>query len=86
MVFATSGMSRSEEASVGGMVSSISVPAEDMTHTYVEGCMSGGSPWYVPSKDGALKILGSISMIGYALGLVLTRGRMLSMLEKGLVL
>ena len=60
----TSGMSGGEEASVERMVSLVSIPSEDMTHTCVEGCMSGGAPWYVPSKDGSLKILGAILMSG----------------------
>jgi hypothetical protein len=46
----------------GRMVSQMSVPLEDMTHTCVEGCMRGGAPWYAPNKDGSLKILGPISM------------------------
>jgi hypothetical protein len=29
---------------VGGMVSLISVPLEDTTHTCVEGCRRGGAP------------------------------------------
>jgi hypothetical protein len=49
---------------MGGMVSPFLVPLEDMTHTYDEGCMSGATPWYVPFKDGSLKILGGISMSG----------------------
>jgi hypothetical protein len=49
---------------VGGRVSPVSVPLDEMTHTCAEGCMSGGAPWYVPSKDGSLKILGPISMSG----------------------
>jgi hypothetical protein len=47
---------------VGGTVSPVSVPLEDMTHTFSEGYMSDGAPWYVPSKDGSLKILGPIFM------------------------
>jgi hypothetical protein len=49
---------------VGVMVSPILVPSEDMEHTCAEGCMSSGAPWYVPRKDGSLKILGPISMSG----------------------
>jgi hypothetical protein len=56
-----SGMSDSNEASVGGRISSVYVPLEEMTHTCAEGCMSEGAPWYVPSKDGSLKIPGPIS-------------------------
>jgi hypothetical protein len=69
---------------VGGMVSLVLVPLEDITHTCVEGCMRGGTPWYAPSKDGSLKILGAISMNGYVSELVRTRGKMLSMLEEWL--
>jgi hypothetical protein len=58
----TSGMSGNEEASVGGMVSPVYAPSEEMTHTCAEVCMSGGAPWYVPSKDGSFKIMGAISM------------------------
>jgi hypothetical protein len=43
-------------------VSSVSVPLEDMTHTCAEGCIRGGAPWYAPSKDMSLKILGPMSM------------------------
>jgi hypothetical protein len=57
---------------------------EDMTHTCVEGCMRGGAPWYAPSNYGSLKILGPISMSGYASELVHKRGKMLSMLEEWL--
>jgi hypothetical protein len=77
-------MSRGGEASVGGMVSSVSVPSEDTTHNCAKGCMRGGAPWYTPNKDGSLKILGPISMSGYASERVRTRGRMLSMLEEWL--
>ena len=59
-----SGKSDSKEASVGGRVSPVSVPLDEMTHTCAEGCMSGGAPWYVPSKDGSLKIMRPISMSG----------------------
>jgi hypothetical protein len=55
-----------------------------MTHTFAEGCMRGGAPWYAPSKDGSLKILRPISMSEYMLELVRTRGKMLSMLEEWL--
>jgi hypothetical protein len=47
-----------------GRVSPVYVPLDEMTHTFAEGCMRGGAPWYVPSKDGSLKILGPISMSG----------------------
>jgi hypothetical protein len=47
---------------VGEMVSLVSVPLEDMTHTCAEGCMIGGAPWYAPNKDGSLKSLGAMSM------------------------
>jgi hypothetical protein len=60
----TSGTSGSEEALVGGMVSPVFVPSEDMTHNCAKGCMSDGSQLYVPSKDGSSKILGGISMSG----------------------
>jgi hypothetical protein len=49
---------------VGGRVSSDVVSLVEMTHTYVEGWMRGGAPWYVPSKDSSLNILGPISMSG----------------------
>jgi hypothetical protein len=49
---------------VGGRLSSVVVLLEDMTHTCAEGWRSGGALWYVPSKDGSLKILGPISMSG----------------------
>jgi hypothetical protein len=51
-----------KEALVGGRVSSVVIPLVDTKHTCDEGWMSGGSPWYVPSKDGPLKIQGPISM------------------------
>jgi hypothetical protein len=73
-----------KEALVGGRVSSIVVPLVEMTHTCAKVWMSGGAPWYVPRKDGSLKILGPISMSGYASRLVWTKGRMLSMLDEGL--
>ena len=57
----TSGMSWIKEASVGGRVYLIVVPLEDTT-SWVEGWRSGGALWYVPRKEGDLKILGSISM------------------------
>jgi hypothetical protein len=60
----TSGTTDNKEASVGGRVSPVSVPLDEMTQNCVEGCMRGGAPWYVPIKDGSLKILGSISMSG----------------------
>jgi hypothetical protein len=60
----TSGTSGMKGASVGGRLSSVVVPLVETTHTYVEGWMRGGSLWYVPSKDGSLKILGPISMSG----------------------
>ena len=60
----TSGMSRMKEASMGGRLVSVVVLLEDMTHTCAEGWRSGGAPWYVPSKDGSLKIMGPISMSG----------------------
>ena len=69
---------------MGGMVSPGSVPLEDMTHTCAEGCMSDGAPWYAPSKDGSLKIMGAVSMSGYVSELVRTRSKMLSMLEEWL--
>jgi hypothetical protein len=53
-----------KEASVGGRLVSVVVLLEDKTHTCVEGWRSGGAPWYVPSKDGSLNILGAISMSG----------------------
>ena len=59
-----SGTSDSKEAFVGGRVSPVFAPLDEMTHTCAEGCMSGGAPWYVPSKDGSFKILGPISMRG----------------------
>jgi hypothetical protein len=74
----------SGEALEGGMSSPVLVPLEDMTHTCVEVCMRGGSPWYSPNKYGSLKILGPISMSGYASELVLIKGNMLSMLEEWL--
>jgi hypothetical protein len=60
----TSGTSGMKEASVGGGLSSVVVLLEDTTHTCAEGWRSGGALWYVPSKDGSLKILGPISMSG----------------------
>jgi hypothetical protein len=62
--FVTSGMSGMKEALVGGRVSSIIVPLVERTHICAEGWMSGGDMWYVPSKDGSLKILSPISMSG----------------------
>ena len=59
-----SGTSDSKEASVGGTISPVYVSFDEMTQTFAEGCMSGDSPWYVPRKDGSLKILGPISMSG----------------------
>ena len=64
MSSATSGTLDSNESSMGGRVSLVYVPLDEMTHTCVEECMSGGAPWYVPSKDGYLKILGPITMSG----------------------
>jgi hypothetical protein len=58
------GTSDSKEASVGGRVSPVSAPLDEMAQTYAEGCMSSGAPWYVSSKDGSLKILGPILMSG----------------------
>ena len=49
---------------MGGRVSPVSIPLDEMIQTCVEGCMSGGYPWYVPSKDGSLKIPGPILMSG----------------------
>jgi hypothetical protein len=83
-ISSTSGTSGSGEAFMGGMVSPVSVPLEDMTHTCVEGCMSSGAPWYAPKKYGSLKITRPISMSGYASKLVWTRGKMLSMLKEWL--
>jgi hypothetical protein len=60
----TSGTSGMKGASVGGRVSSVVIPLVETTHTCAKGWMSGGAPWYVPSKDGSLKILGPISMSG----------------------
>ena len=60
----TSGTSDSNEACVGGRVSPVSVPLDQMTHTCAEGCMNRGAPWYVPRKDGSLKIMGPIKMSG----------------------
>jgi hypothetical protein len=57
-------MSKIKEASVGGRVSLVVVSLVEKTHTCIEGWMSGGAPWYVPSKDGSLKILGPILMSG----------------------
>jgi hypothetical protein len=37
---------------VGGMVSPVSVPLEDMTHTCVEGCMSGVLHGMSPTRMG----------------------------------
>ena len=54
----------SKEASMGGRVSPVSILLDETIQTCAEGCMSGGAPWYVPSKDGSLKILGPISMSG----------------------
>jgi hypothetical protein len=49
---------------VGGRVSPMSVPLDEMTHNCIEGCMSDDAPWYVRSKDWSLKISGPISMSG----------------------
>ena len=76
----TSGMA---EASCGGLSYSWRVSLEETTHTWLGG-RSGGAPWYVPNKDGSLKIPGPISTSGYASWLVWMRGRMLSRLEYGL--
>jgi hypothetical protein len=53
-----------KEALVGGRLSSVFVVLVETVHTCAEGWMRGGAPWYVPSKDGSLKILGPISMSG----------------------
>jgi hypothetical protein len=60
----TSGTSRMKGALVGGRVSSFFVPLMEMTHTCAKGWMSSGAPWYVPSKDGSLRIMGPILMSG----------------------
>jgi hypothetical protein len=60
----TSGMSGMKEASVGGRVSLVVTLLVETTHTCAEGWMRGGHLWYVPSKDGSLKIPGPISMSG----------------------
>jgi hypothetical protein len=57
-------MSRMKEALVGGRLSLVVIPLVETTHTCAEGWMSGGALWYVPSKDGSLKIMGPISMSG----------------------
>jgi hypothetical protein len=41
----TSGMSNSNEAFVGGSVSPVYIPLDDMMHACAEVCMSGGFPW-----------------------------------------
>jgi hypothetical protein len=53
-----------KESLVGGRVSLVVVPLVEMTHTCDEGWMSSSASWYVPSKDGSLKILWPISMSG----------------------
>jgi hypothetical protein len=60
----TSGTLGMKGASVGGRVSLVVIPLVEMTHTCAEGGRSGGALWYVPSKDGSLKILGPISISG----------------------